>query len=229
MGDNEEVYGSIEYAGESGDRNLPQELEGVQHKLRRLGDITGLLNERWSIDDRDIGVIRRLSDFLGGPSGSNYDTQPGGIRGTEHYGAVIKRGSTTECIRAKCLLALIMELKNVDELEVNEYTGDLAQEDHGLEILKRQIVPYLVEDLAIYAGWAGYKLPSRIEHEQNHKKKREAVMNYTADWILAQLAEDDYMKHFVDAMEIQNIKNQAMQSVSDRGQVVMTSEKVIAG
>lgn len=205
-------------------RGVPQELEGIVHD-KRLSDIN--LSERWGADSRDIGVIRSLVKYLSGGDGSRLENQPAGIKGKEQYRNLITRGTNGDGRVAKTLLAIIMELRDVKELDgTNEHIGSLVQEDGGLELMKRLVVPLLVEDLAIYAGWTGYTIPRKVQMEVNPTKKREGVMNYTADWIMEKMSKDYDMKHRVEAIENAELRDMALASAGVG--VIIPERKVYA-
>jgi len=165
-----------------------------------LGDLK--LNEKWGADDNDLRVFRLLGKFLSGEAGYRVQTFPGFVRGCEQYRAVVQRGSIGNGLKAKTLLAVIMELEHVERLTPSQYVGSMAEsKELGLEVLKTLVVPLLVEDLSRYAGWSGYEVPAFVENEHDHEKRKTLLMQYTKDWIMMNLAEDPHMMHYVQAIE----------------------------
>ena len=160
------------------------------------------LNERWGADDNDLRLIKALGRYFSGEAGSRAHAFPGFVKGTEPYRALVSRGMVGDGRKAKTLLAIIMELDKVERLSSAQYIGTLADNtDPGLEVIKTIIVPMLVEDLAIYAGWVGYILPDSVMYELDLAKKKSGIMNYTKNWILEQIAADVYMATYLEKIE----------------------------
>jgi hypothetical protein len=218
MGD-DEIFEPNEFAGEE-EKNTPQtELDGAKHQIT-LDDLN--LKEIWKADDNDLRVIRGLGKFLSGEAGYRAETFPDFLKGTEPYQAVIRRGTGGDGLNAKTLLAIIMELEHVQKLgNVAEHTGSLADgKDTGLNVLRRIVVPILVPDLGVYAGWKGYQLSNEIANENDCEKKEKKIMEYTRIWVMDKLADDGQMSYLVQALE-----DRTAQSSMPTDKVILSSRK----